>query len=197
MLVGVVCALLQFEQYLAALIVFIVAASTDWVDGYWARRFDQVTKLGRVFDPFADKMIIGSVFIYLSSIPHLGIPAWATVIVVGRELLVTALRSAVEAAGGDFSAGWSGKWKMVAQCITAGASMLALHQNGEVTWVVTTMWVSLTAAIVLTIHSAVGYVRTAFKFLGIADTPAGDAIQDNAGHDDAVDSGDAAENSGE
>lgn len=167
-LVGVVCGLLEFDQYLAALIVFIIAASTDWVDGYWARRFDQVTKLGRVLDPFVDKVIIGSVFIYLSSIEESGIYAWATVIVVGRELLVTALRSAVEAAGGDFSASQSGKWKMVAQCIAAGASMLALHQAPTVTWVVTMCTVSLWIAIALTIHSAVGYVTAAFHFLGLA-----------------------------
>jgi CDP-diacylglycerol--glycerol-3-phosphate 3-phosphatidyltransferase len=163
----VVCALLHFSSYLSALIVFIVAASTDWVDGYWARKFDQVTKLGRVFDPFVDKVIICSVFIYLSSITESGIPAWASVIVIGRELLVTALRSAVEAAGGDFSASKSGKWKMVAQCIAAGASMLSLHQEQAVDWVTTMRLISLIVAIVLTIHSAVGYVSAAFRFLGL------------------------------
>lgn len=165
-----VCICLDFDAPLVGLVIFTIAASTDWVDGFWARRFNQVTKLGRVFDPFVDKVIIGSVFIYLSSIPESGIPAWATVIVVGRELLVTALRSAVEAAGGDFSASQSGKWKMVAQCLAAGASMLSLYQSQSVQWVITVRWIALIIAVLLTIHSAYGYVLAAMRFLG-ADSP--------------------------
>jgi CDP-diacylglycerol--glycerol-3-phosphate 3-phosphatidyltransferase len=170
--------------FLPAFIVFVVAVSTDWVDGYWARRFNQVTKLGRVLDPFVDKVIICSVFIYLSSTPDAGIPAWATVIVIGRELLVTALRGAVEGAGGDFSASLSGKWKMVAQCIVAGASLLALHQEQSVSWVVMTRWTFLIIAILLTLQSAVGYIVTAFRFLGIGQA---DGQSDDV--DDVTDQG--------
>lgn len=169
MLAMVVCVLIHQVAFLPAFIVFVFAASTDWVDGYWARRFNQVTKLGRVLDPFVDKVIICSVFIYLSATPEAGIPPWATVIVIGRELLVTALRGAVEGAGGDFSATMSAKWKMVAQCTAAGASLLTLYQEQSVLWIVTLRDIFLAIAILLTLQSAVGYVVTAFRFLGIGE----------------------------
>ncbi|MEQ8835826.1 MAG: CDP-alcohol phosphatidyltransferase family protein, partial [Lacipirellulaceae bacterium] len=98
--------LLGFRQYFAGLIVFLVAAGTDWVDGYWARKYGQVTQLGRILDPFADKLIICGTYIYLCAAPLLidgrrssGIAVGVTVLVVGRELLVTALRSYVEGFG--------------------------------------------------------------------------------------------------
>ena len=65
----VVFALIPLQLYLAALIVFVIAASTDWVDGYYARRFNQVSKLGRIFDPFVDKFIICGTFIFLAAEP--------------------------------------------------------------------------------------------------------------------------------
>jgi CDP-diacylglycerol--glycerol-3-phosphate 3-phosphatidyltransferase len=109
--------------YWSALVAFAIAAGTDWVDGYWARKYGQVTKLGRVLDPFVDKVIICGAFISLVAVPAAGIAAWVAIVVVIRELLVTSLRSMVEASGGDFSAKALGKWKMVAQC---AAVMLAM-----------------------------------------------------------------------
>ena len=102
--------------------LFAIAAGTDWVDGYWARRYGQVTQLGRILDPFADKIIICGTFIFLAAVPPSGdaddsaseVTAWMAVVVVAREMLVTALRSFFEEHGADFSAKWSGKWKMVA-----------------------------------------------------------------------------------
>jgi CDP-diacylglycerol--glycerol-3-phosphate 3-phosphatidyltransferase len=98
----VVFVLIPLELYIPAMVVFIVAAATDWVDGYWARKYGQVTQLGRIFDPFVDKIIICGTFIFLSSQPGSGIPAWISVVVVGRELLVTVLRSYLEQRGADF-----------------------------------------------------------------------------------------------
>lgn len=117
---------LSWGYYLAALGLFAVAAATDWLDGYWARRFDQVTQLGRILDPFADKLLICGVFVYLAAIPTSHVPAWAAVVVIARELLVTALRSFIESHGGDCSAKWAGKWKMVLQCATVVASLWSL-----------------------------------------------------------------------
>src|SRR5215471_17613379 len=89
-----------FEWYLAALILFAIAAGTDWVDGFYARRYGQITKLGRILDPFADKIIICGTFTFLAAVPPTvtgesasEVAAWMAVIVVARELLVTALRS--------------------------------------------------------------------------------------------------------
>ena len=113
--------LIGCEYYRVSLVVFIVAAATDWLDGYLARRWGLVTMLGRILDPFADKIIICGTLIFLVAAPNselhaLGMQAWVAVLVVGRELLITALRSFLEQQGADFSAAMSGKLKMVAQC---------------------------------------------------------------------------------
>ena len=108
-----------FEAYLPALVFFVIAAGTDWVDGYWARKYGQVTKLGRILDPFADKIIICGTFIFLAAVPPLAtgdsaseLTAWMAVVVVARELLVTALRGFFEEHGTDFrrSGLESGRW---------------------------------------------------------------------------------------
>ena len=96
--------LIVWKVYLAAFVVFLVAASTDWVDGYLARRYGLVTTLGRILDPFADKIIVCGSFIFLAAIPELQqyVQPWMVVVIVGRELLVTALRSFLEQQGADF-----------------------------------------------------------------------------------------------
>jgi len=117
---------LQCGLVILPLVLFIVAVSTDWIDGYWARRFDEVTQFGRIFDPFVDKIIICGTFVFLVALPGSGISPWVAVLVLGREMLVTVIRSFVEQHGGDFSANWPAKWKMVLQCALAILSMLAL-----------------------------------------------------------------------
>src|SRR5207248_6624158 len=98
------------------------------IDGWWARKYHQVTKLGRNFDPFVDKIIICGTFIYLAAEwPASGIAPWMAVVVVGREMLVTAIRGFIEQQGGDFSAQMSGKLKMVFQCAAVVASLLTLQ----------------------------------------------------------------------
>src|SRR3954453_1736080 len=128
---------LTFEWYLPALVLFCIAAGTDWVDGFYARRYGQITQLGRILDPFADKIIICGTFTLLAAVPPVfserglnssasEIWAWMAVIVVAREILVTALRSFFEEHGSDFSAKWSGKWKMVFQCAAGAMSLWRL-----------------------------------------------------------------------
>src|SRR6476659_49114 len=68
--------LVAFEYYLASAVVFAVAAGTDWLDGYWARKYGQVTNLGRILDPFVDKIVICGAFIFLAAAPGSGIRAW-------------------------------------------------------------------------------------------------------------------------
>ena len=117
--------LISAEHYIAAFVLFLVAVGTDWLDGYYARKYNQITTLGRILDPFADKVIICGTFIFLVTtrgcLP-IGclLQAWMVVVIVGRELLVTALRSFLEERGSDFSANLSGKLKMVLQCVAAG-----------------------------------------------------------------------------
>jgi CDP-diacylglycerol---glycerol-3-phosphate 3-phosphatidyltransferase len=166
--------LIDLEHYIAALVCFLVAAGTDWLDGYFARKYGQVTTLGRILDPFADKVIICGAFIYLLSIPQmakvpLGLRAWMVVVIVGRELLVTALRSFLEDRGSDFSAQRSGKLKMVLQCIAAGTALFYLayftRTGLEPTWLRLTLVVSTWSAVVLTAYSGIIYIWVAVKLL--------------------------------
>ena len=94
-----------------------MAASTDWVDGWCARRFGQVSRLGRILDPLVDKVIVCGSYALLAGAGS-AIAPWMVVVVVVRELVVTAIRAEMEKAGHDFSAALSGKLKMVLQCGT-------------------------------------------------------------------------------
>jgi CDP-diacylglycerol--glycerol-3-phosphate 3-phosphatidyltransferase len=177
--------LLGLGYYLASLIVFAIAAGTDWVDGYWARKYGQVTQLGRILDPFADKLIVCGTFIYLAAAPQLadgsaasGVAAWMAVVIMGREMIVTALRSFIENRGGDFSAKWVGKWKMVFQCAAAAFAMGQLMYFNPATrslaanlpaWIAWGLTISLWTAIVLTVWSGVGYIVSATRMLRAAE----------------------------
>ncbi len=164
---------LVWEYYLVGLVLFVIAASTDWLDGYYARKYGQVTTLGRILDPFADKVIICGTFIFLAAAPGMieepwGPRAWMVVVIVGRELLVTALRSFLEERGSDFSANMSGKLKMVLQCIAAGVSLFYLHWAGigePAAWCRCLLAISVWSAVLLTVYSGIGYVLTAVKLL--------------------------------
>ncbi len=160
-------ALIAFEYYLTAAAVFVVAAGTDWLDGYWARKYGQVTNLGRILDPFVDKIVICGTFIFLVAAPGSGVRAWMAVVIVGRELLVTALRSYLEAEGADFSASMSGKLKMALQCLAATLSLLALSYGGPRPEALDgALQISLWSAVALTIYSGAIYVRRAIGLLG-------------------------------
>ncbi len=170
--------LLPLNLIWAALAVFIVAVSTDWIDGYWARRYDQVTQFGRIFDPFVDKIIICGTFVFLVAMPGSGIAAWVAVVIMGREMLVTVIRSFVEQHGGDFSANWPGKWKMVFQCASAILSMLSLALDEgqgittwygiaglEATWFIYLFNFILWGTIGLTLASGTIYIGDALRFI--------------------------------
>ncbi len=170
-----VFALVPLGSYWAGLIVFVIAASTDWVDGWWARKYNQVSKLGRILDPFCDKILICGVFILLAEAMvefpwWMRITGWIAVIVVGRELLVTVLRSLIEQSGGDFSAKMAGKLKMWFQCIAAGACLLALALKTSAaesitpTWLVVVMTASIWLAVISTVYSGAEYVVAASKY---------------------------------
>jgi CDP-diacylglycerol---glycerol-3-phosphate 3-phosphatidyltransferase len=158
--------LLAWQFYMASLVVFLVAAGTDWLDGYWARKYGQVTTLGRILDPFVDKIIICGTFIFLVPLPDSGIRAWMAVVVVGRELLVTALRSFLEQQGADFSAAMSGKLKMVLQCAAAALSMYRLSYDvAPPEWLGWALPAAAWAAVGLTVYSGVAYVFVAVRLL--------------------------------
>ncbi|MEQ9453219.1 MAG: CDP-diacylglycerol--glycerol-3-phosphate 3-phosphatidyltransferase [Phycisphaeraceae bacterium] len=116
-----------------ALGLFVVAALTDALDGYLARRWDVVSRFGRIVDPLADKLLILATAGYLaaSSSYDTGVTAWMLAVLLIRELLVTGLRGVVESTGGDFSAQWSGKWKMILQSVAIPWAMLGMGLDPE------------------------------------------------------------------
>lgn len=108
-----------------AFCVFIVAAATDFLDGWLARRSGQVTAFGRVADPFVDKVLVCGVLIALLRFPSAVelLATWMVALIVAREFLVTAVRGLAESQGTPFPADRLGKVKMVVQSFTAAALM--------------------------------------------------------------------------
>jgi len=171
-LAALLFALLECRCYTAGLALFLVAAGTDWIDGWWARRFNQCTVFGRIMDPFADKLIVCGTLVYLASIPAVtevpwGLAVWMVVVIIARELLITTIRAFLEQQGRDFSATMAGKLKMGLQCVAIPACLLwvILSQRPEPLqpdWLKLVMIVSVWGTLLTTIHSGLLYVATAF-----------------------------------
>lgn len=155
------------SSWIAATIMFVVAAATDALDGYIARKYGLVTTLGRILDPFADKIIICGAFLFLvAKQPESGVSAWMALIVFGREMFITSLRAFLEQHGRDFSAVWSGKIKMVLQCAAVTASLLSMDVRfAEVSSFILTRDVILWASVAVTVYSGVEYTYRAYRML--------------------------------
>lgn len=103
-------------------ILFIVAASTDWLDGYYARKYNLVTNFGKFLDPLADKLLMTAALIALVEL--LLLPAWIAILILSREFAVTGIRLVAAADGQVIAASKLGKWKTVFQIIAVSALML-------------------------------------------------------------------------
>lgn len=161
----VVLALISLERYwIATTGIFIFAVATDFLDGYLARKWNQITPLGRIMDPFVDKMIIGGTMIFLVALPASGVTAWMTFVVIAREMFITGLRSVLEGQGVDFSAKFSGKLKMLLQSIVIPFCLLSLSpafQHGlgaALPAFLLIRNVLLWAMVVVTVYSGIEYV---------------------------------------
>jgi CDP-diacylglycerol--glycerol-3-phosphate 3-phosphatidyltransferase len=100
----------------AALFLFMMASITDWLDGYLARRLGQITNFGKLMDPLADKVLVASALICL--IPLGALPAWAVIVIITREFLITGLRQLAAGQGIILPADPLGKHKAAWQIIT-------------------------------------------------------------------------------
>ncbi len=109
--------------YWLAIVIFLIAALTDVVDGQLARRRNQVSNLGKLLDPIADKLLISAALIVLVE-KHLA-PSWSVVVILGREFVVTGLRSVAASEGIIIQAQSIGKLKMWAQCVAVVALLVA------------------------------------------------------------------------
>lgn len=152
-----------------SLVLFVLAVSTDFLDGFLARRWGMTSTFGRIADPFADKIIICGGFIMMIDVSELVQP-WFAVTVLFREFLVSGLRSFLESRGIPFGASWSGKIKMVSQSITIPVILFyeanfPLIPGQEPSWISRGFeWLSillLATTLVSTVGSSVGYLRRA------------------------------------
>jgi len=154
---GVVVCLLfpgRMISFLAA-ILFVLAGVTDFVDGVLARRYGNITTLGKLLDPLADKLLVVSTLIMLAGLGRA--PAWMVVVIVARELLITGLRAvAIERSKLVMSASWLGKYKFVFQMV-AVTSLLLHYPFLWFQFHVIGMYF-LWAALVLTVWSAADYL---------------------------------------
>ena len=137
-------------NYFAAFI-FVLASATDFFDGHIARTFDQITVMGKILDPLADKMLTLAGFLGLM-MQGIASP-WAIYLILTRELFVTGLRVSAVAEGIDIAASWMGKVKTVTQMIAIG--FLLMRWPGGTTF----LWI----ATALTLYSGYEYVREFFR----------------------------------
>jgi CDP-diacylglycerol--glycerol-3-phosphate 3-phosphatidyltransferase len=151
--------------------LFLAASLGDWLDGYLARKLKQITVFGRVVDPVVDKMMVCGAFIFFSSTVFVdsqgenvtGVAPWMAVVVLLRELFVSAIRAFSESQGIDFAASWIGKIKMTVQaatvCIVLG--VLAWYEE-SLQWLrVTAVW----ATVIVTALSIITYMQRAYGVL--------------------------------
>jgi len=137
-------------DYMAAFI-FVVASATDFFDGYIARTFNQITTLGKILDPLADKMLTLAGFLGLMMLDRAS--EWAIFLIITRELFITGLRVSAVAEGIDIAASWMGKVKTVVQMVAIGFLLMQWPGAELLLWL----------AVLLTLYSGYEYVRDFFK----------------------------------
>jgi len=150
--------LLMFEQTvgmgLAAWLVFVIAAASDWVDGFVARRYEAVSVLGKLMDPLADKVMVTAALVML--IPLGRLPAWVALVILAREMMVTGLRGVASASGIVVAASGLGKIKSIMQYIGLGTLIFPLGVV-PIPWLHQAGLGLVYVALVLTVWSGLDY----------------------------------------
>jgi len=140
-------------RLIVAAVVFAIVAATDKLDGWWARRFDMVTRLGTILDPVVDKFLVGFTLIALSVInPCVILP---TVVILIREIYVAAMQAHARKLNHDVNVITSGKIKMVAQCVAITLLILPTFYD----WQTQMTWLIVGVAVALTVTSGLDYRR--------------------------------------
>jgi len=135
------------------LAIFLVAALTDFFDGWVARRRHQTTRMGALLDPIADKLLMSAAFISLVEMDPTHVPAWMVVIIIGREFAVSGLRSIAAQQGVTIAASPLGKGKMISQVVAISLLILG-YELGELR---RTGTVALWAVMLFALASGVDY----------------------------------------
>ncbi len=133
-------------NYYFASLLFVLASATDFFDGYIAREWNQMTMLGAILDPLADKMLTLAAFLGLMMIGEAS--AWAIYIIIIRELFITGIRTVAVSEGLEVKASWAGKVKTVAQMIAIGFLLMHWPFGAELLWF----------AVFLTVYSGLEYL---------------------------------------
>jgi CDP-diacylglycerol---glycerol-3-phosphate 3-phosphatidyltransferase len=136
-----------------ALSIFLIAAFTDLLDGYLARRWKQITTVGTLLDPVADKLLISAALISLVQIRR--VPAWMVVLIIGREFAVSGLRSIAAAEGYTIQASDLGKTKMITQITAISMILLSIRWPSLSGFAMLWMW----GVVIFGIASAIQYFR--------------------------------------
>jgi CDP-diacylglycerol---glycerol-3-phosphate 3-phosphatidyltransferase len=144
-----------------ALGIFLIAAATDLLDGYLARRWKQITTVGTLLDPIADKLLISAALVSLVQIRR--VPAWMVVLIIGREFAVSGLRSIAAAEGYTIQASDLGKTKMITQVTAISMVLVSIRWQTLNGFAMLWMW----GVVIFGIASAIQYFR---KFWGKVDT---------------------------
>ena len=158
------------EARWAAFFVFLVAALTDMVDGYLARKYGWISNLGKFLDPLADKLLVCLAWIGLADLGLM--PQWTVYVVVGRELLISSLRSIAAYAGVLILPSGIGKWKAAVQMFAVSYFMLisVMEMNSSPEFLFIFGDISMWIALILTVISAVHYFwrnRSVLQRLGM------------------------------
>jgi len=147
-------------------VIFLTAAATDWLDGFLARRRGEVTTLGKLLDPIADKLLTGSAFIALVEMGFA--PAWMVVVIVGREFAVSGMRNIAASRGVVMAASKWGKYKTVSQVV---AITLLILTNTLERWLQfgnlgkAALWIVM----LLAIYSMIEYFRNFVKTVDLSE----------------------------
>ncbi|HYL38226.1 MAG TPA: CDP-diacylglycerol--glycerol-3-phosphate 3-phosphatidyltransferase [Bryobacteraceae bacterium] len=136
-----------------ALSIFLAAAATDLLDGYLARRWGQITTVGTLLDPIADKLLISAALVSLVQTHR--VPAWMVVLIIGREFAVTGLRAIAAAEGYTIQASDLGKTKMITQVIAISMVMISTRWQALQGFAMLWMW----GVVVFGMASAIGYFQ--------------------------------------
>ena len=146
-----------FSSQWAGLMIFLVVAATDWLDGYLARKLDQVTDLGKFLDPLVDKLLIFAPLLVL--VERGAIPAWAVFLILGRELAIAGWRVTPNLSGDKLSgANQLGKIKTVLQIIAIATLIAPIHVDS---WLIFSQ-ILFALAVLLTVISGLMYVWNPF-----------------------------------
>ncbi len=147
-------------------VIFLAAVLTDWLDGRIARTTRQVTTLGKLLDPIADKLLISTALIALVQIGRA--PAWMVVLVVGRELAITGLRTVAASQSIIIHASDFGKYKMLAEVAAVTFLILDWPPQWDVMGTTSLGFLCLWAAIVLSVASGIDYFLKFWKLIDLS-----------------------------